>query len=70
MDNAPYDFIMNFEESDLVPFMNFGTGLLMLPIFFIFLNVLKYHYRFWETNLLKQLLANGCSLETKPLKMH
>jgi uncharacterized protein (TIGR02757 family) len=46
MDNAPYDFIMNFEDDDLSPFMNFVHRTFNATDLFHFFNVLKYHYRF------------------------
>lgn len=48
MDNAPYDFIMHFEEKDLIPFMNFVHRTFNATDLFHFFNVLKYHYRFLE----------------------
>lgn len=44
MDNAPYDFIMNFEEDDLIPFMNFAHRTFNPTDLFHFFGVLKYHY--------------------------
>ncbi len=46
MDNAPYDFIMNFKEEDLIPFMNFVHRTFNPTDLFHFFDVLKYHYRF------------------------
>ena len=45
MDNAPYDFIMNFSERDLVPLMNFVHRTFNATDLYHFLDVLKYHYR-------------------------
>ena len=45
MDNSPYDFIMNFGENDLIPFMNFAHRTFNATDLFHFLDVLKYHYR-------------------------
>src|SRR6185436_5511544 len=45
MDNAPYDFIMNFGESDLAPFLNFAHRTFNATDLYHFLDVLKYHYR-------------------------
>ena len=45
MGNAPYDFIMNFEENDLVPFMDFAHRTFNATDLFHFFEVLKYHYR-------------------------
>ena len=50
MDNAPYDFIMNFEEDDLIPFMNFVHRTFNPTDLFHFFDVLKYHYRFLGNN--------------------
>jgi uncharacterized protein (TIGR02757 family) len=44
MDNAPYDFIRNFKETDLTPFMNFVHRTFNPTDLFHFFNVLKYHY--------------------------
>jgi len=46
MDNAPYDFVLHFEDKDLVPFMNFVHRTFNSTDLFHFFNVLKYHYRF------------------------
>ena len=46
MDNAPYDFIMRFEESDLVPFEHFVHRTFNPTDLYHFFDVLKYHYRF------------------------
>ncbi|MEP7373721.1 MAG: TIGR02757 family protein [Chitinophagaceae bacterium] len=45
MHNAPYDFIMHFEEKDLIPFMNFVHRTFNATDLFHFFNALKYHYR-------------------------
>ena len=44
MDNAPYDFILNFEENDLAPFMGFVHRTFNSTDLFHFLDFLKYHY--------------------------
>jgi uncharacterized protein (TIGR02757 family) len=46
MDNAPYDFIMNFEDDDLIPFVDFVHRTFNATDLFHFFDVLKYHYRF------------------------
>ena len=45
MDNAPYDFIMNFGERDLAAFLNFAHRTFNATDLYHFLDVLKYHYR-------------------------
>ncbi|MFT3902206.1 MAG: TIGR02757 family protein [Niabella sp.] len=44
MDNAPYDFIMNFEEDDLSPFMSFAHRTFNAIDLYHFFDFLKYHY--------------------------
>ncbi len=44
MDNAPYDFIMNFTDDDLSPFMNFVHRTFNPTDLFHFFDFLKYHY--------------------------
>ena len=44
MDNAPYDFILNFKERDLAPFMGFVHRTFNATDLFHFLDFLKYHY--------------------------
>lgn len=44
MDNAPYDFIKNFEEPDLAPFLNFAHRTFNPTDLFHFFDFLKYHY--------------------------
>lgn len=46
MDNAPYDFIMNFEEADLPPFIKFAHRTFNPTDLFHFFDYLKYHYRY------------------------
>lgn len=45
MDAAPYDFIMNFEEDDLKPFMGFVHRTFNSTDLFHFFDFLQYHYR-------------------------
>ena len=45
MDNAPYDFIMNYSDHDLVSLMNFVHRTFNAIDLYHFLEVLKYHYR-------------------------
>lgn len=45
MDDAPYDFILNFEEEDLKPFMGFAHRTFNATDLFHFLNYLQYHYK-------------------------
>jgi len=45
MDHAPYDFIMNFEESDLRPFVNFAHRTFNATDLFHFFDFLRWHYR-------------------------
>ena len=44
MDNAPYDFILNHEETDLAPFQDFVHRTFNATDLFHFFQVLKYHY--------------------------
>jgi uncharacterized protein (TIGR02757 family) len=44
MDNAPYDFIMHFQEADLVPFIDFVHRTFNATDLFHFFGVLKHHY--------------------------
>jgi len=50
MDNVPYDFIMNFKEADLIPFMNFVHRTFNPTDLFHFFNVLKHHYSLTGNN--------------------
>lgn len=45
MDNAPYDFIMHFEEDDLAHFSKFAHRTFNSTDLFHFFDYLKYHYR-------------------------
>jgi len=45
MDNAPYDFIMNFSEPDLAAFGGFAHRTFQAADLFHFLDFLQYHYR-------------------------
>ncbi len=45
MDNAPYDFIMNFSEPDLAAFRGFAHRTFQAADLFHFLDFLQYHYR-------------------------
>lgn len=53
MDNAPYDFIMYFEEDDLAPFVNFIHRTFNSTDLYHFFMVLKYHYRLMGNNSLE-----------------
>jgi len=46
MDNAPHDFILHFEDKDLIPFVDFVHRTFNATDLFHFFAVLKYHYRF------------------------
>ncbi|GAB3419677.1 TIGR02757 family protein [Niabella aquatica] len=64
MDNAPYDFIMNFEEDDLLPFVRFAHRTFNPTDLFHFFDYLKYHYRYlgassFETAFTKYLNKNA-----------
>jgi len=68
MGNAPYDFIMNFEEKDLIPFVDFVHRTFNATDLFYFFNVLKYHYRFlgnesFETAFTKWMQPGDRSIE-------
>ena len=68
MDNAPYDFIMNFEDGDLVPFMNFAHRTFNATDLYHFFEVLKYHYRdlgnpSFETALSQWMLPGDKTIE-------
>ncbi|MGN7783966.1 TIGR02757 family protein [Niabella sp. 22666] len=45
MDHAPYDFIRNFEEQDLKPFLGFAHRTFNATDLFHFLDFLQYHYK-------------------------
>lgn len=45
MDDAPYDFIMNFEEEDLKPFIGFAHRTFNATDLFHFLAFLQHHYK-------------------------
>lgn len=45
MDQAPYDFVMNFEESDLKPFVHFVHRTFNATDLFHFLDFLQYQYK-------------------------
>ena len=53
MDNAPYDFILNFEENDLIPFMNFAHRTFNPTDLFHFFDFLQFHYSFSGENSLE-----------------
>lgn len=54
MDNAPYDFIVNFKEKDLAPFTHFVHRTFNATDLFHFFDYLQYHY----------LISGQASLET------
>jgi uncharacterized protein (TIGR02757 family) len=45
MDNSPYDFILNFRETDLKPFIHFVHRTFNATDLLYFLHFLQYHYR-------------------------
>ncbi|WP_300601753.1 TIGR02757 family protein [Niabella sp.] len=45
MDQVPYDFIMNFEEADLKPFVHFVHRTFNATDLFHFFDYLQYHYK-------------------------
>ncbi len=45
MDGAPYDFVMNFKEPDLKPFLKFVHRTFNAVDLFHFLDVLQHHYK-------------------------
>lgn len=75
MDNAPYDFIMNFEENDLAPFMHFAHRTFNAIDLFHFLDYLKFHFRFskelsLETAFTKHLQPGDENIENALIGFH
>jgi len=62
MDNSPYQFIMNHEEKDLVPFMAFVHRTFNATDLFHFISFFKYHYTYPGS----QSLETAFSLWMKP----
>lgn len=68
MDNAPHDFILNFEEDDLEPFVKFVHRTFNATDLFHFFDFLKYHYYFLgeeslETAFTKHLRTSDENVE-------
>lgn len=75
MDEAPYDFIMNFEENDLQPFINFAHRTFNATDLFHFFDFLKFHYRFsgeqsLETAFNKHLQHADATIENALIGFH
>lgn len=62
MDNAPYDFIINFEENDLIPLIDFKHRTFNATDLFHFLNFLQFHYQY----LGEESLETAFSMHLKP----
>lgn len=66
MDDAPYDFILNFTESDLAPFMHFKHRTFTPVDLFHFFDYLQYHYKF----LAEDSLETAFSTHLQPADDH
>lgn len=69
MDNAPYDFIINFEENDLAPFTKFVHRTFNATDLFHFFDFFKHHYvvkkeRSLETAFSKYLSGDEQNVES------
>jgi len=49
MDNAPYDFILNHKDTDLLPFVHFAHRTFNATDLLYFIELLQYHYRVHDT---------------------
>ena len=65
MDNAPYDFVLHFEEEDLKPFQNFVHRTFNATDLYHFLDYLKYHYRFSGSDSLETAFSKHLGKESK-----
>ncbi len=75
MGNAPYDFIMNFEEDDLSPFMKFAHRTFNPTDLFHFFDYLQLHYKFFaeeslETAFTKHLQPGDENIENALIGFH
>lgn len=75
MDNAPYDFVMNYEDDDLAPFMNFAHRTFNATDLFHFFDFLKFHYGFLgekslETAFIKHLQPGDGNIEQALIGFH
>ncbi len=75
MDRAPHDFIMNFEERDLIPFVNFAHRTFNATDLFHFFDYLQFHYKFLgegslETAFTKHLKQDDINIENALIGFH
>lgn len=63
MNDAPYDFIMNFKEKDLVPFMGFVHRTFNATDLFHFFIFLQYHYKTAKQASLEMAFTKGMNPE-------
>ncbi|MBO9618951.1 MAG: TIGR02757 family protein [Niabella sp.] len=75
MDHAPYDFVLNFEEQDLEPFLKFVHRTFNAVDLFHFLDVLQYHYKIkkqasFETAFSDHLAPGDASVEKALIGFH
>lgn len=62
MDDAPYDFIMNYDDDDLIPFMDFVHRTFNASDLIHFLDFLQFHYQYLE----EESLETAFSKHLKP----
>lgn len=75
MDDAPYDFIMNFKDDDLIPFMNFVHRTFNATDLYHFFDYLQFHYKFLgeeslETAFCKHLKRDDKNIESALIGFH
>lgn len=75
MDNAPYDFVLNFEEPDLEMLLKFVHRTFNAVDLFHFLDVLQYHYKTrrqtsFETAFSDHLISGDDSVEKALIGFH
>lgn len=75
MDNAPYDFIMNFRDDDLETFMDFTHRTFNATDLYHFFDFLQFHYQFlgeesMETAFTKHLKPKDENIENALIGFH
>ncbi|HOZ98090.1 MAG TPA: TIGR02757 family protein [Niabella sp.] len=68
MDNAPFDFIMTFEEEDLIPLVDFVHRTFNATDLFHFLNFLQFHYRYLGEESLETAFSRHLHLGDKNIE--
>ncbi|MCH5599905.1 TIGR02757 family protein [Niabella ginsengisoli] len=68
MDNAPHDFILNFEEADLKPFMSFVHRTFNATDLYHFFNFLQYHYKQPSGNSLETAFSKHLNAKSENIE--